>query len=181
MGLHGPRRVERLPPVTAEFALLDIAGTRVSLRRATRSDVAAIVGLIADDRVGRSRDGGDGDLGPYLEAFEAIETDRAQLLLVAEHDGEVVATMQLTFIPGMAHRGAMRAQVEAVRVRQDYRGRGLGASMMHWAIAESEQRGCALVQLTSHSSRTEAHRFYGRLGFTASHMGFKLPLPRRTP
>ncbi|WP_104433888.1 GNAT family N-acetyltransferase [Kineococcus xinjiangensis] len=151
----------------------------MSLRRAVRADVAAVVDLIAAEQPGRHLDDSDADadLTPYLAAFEAIDTDPAQLLVVVEHDGEIVATMQLTFIPGLARRGALRAQVEAVRVRHDHRGRGLGAAMMRWAIAEARRRGCALVQLTSDTSRTAAHRFYGRLGFTASHTGFKLRLP----
>jgi GNAT superfamily N-acetyltransferase len=94
--------------------------------------------------------------------------------LVAEADGAVVATMQLSYLPGLARRGAVRAQIEAVRVHQDYRGRGLGEAMFRWAIAEARGRGCALVQLTTDKSRGAAHRFYERLGFVSSHEGMKL-------
>jgi GNAT superfamily N-acetyltransferase len=88
----------------------------------------------------------------------------------------VVGTLQLTLIPGMARRGALRAQIEAVRVRENLRGRGLGSALLAWAVDEARRRGCALVQLTSDKRRAEAHRLYGRLGFEASHEGFKLRL-----
>jgi GNAT superfamily N-acetyltransferase len=148
------------------------------LREAVGDDVSAIVELLVDDQLGASRDGAttDAELQPYLHAFDAIDADPAHLLLVAADRGQVVATMQLSFIPGLARRGALRAQIEAVRVRQDYRSRRLGAAMFQWAISESRRRGCALVQLTTDKSRADAHRFYERLGFIASHEGFKLAL-----
>ena len=138
----------------------------------------AIVELLAADQLGATRDGADDDEGlePYRRAFEAIDADPAHLLLVAESGGEIVATMQLSFLPGLARRGALRAQIEAVRVRVDQRGSGLGGELMIWAIEEARRRGCALVQLTSDKRRTDAHRFYERLGFVASHEGFKLAL-----
>ncbi len=86
--------------------------------------------------------------------------------------------MQLSFLPGLARRGALRAQIEAVRVRDDHRGRGLGAALFQWAIEEARRRQCALVQLTTDKSRADAHRFYERLGFVASHEGLKLRLLR---
>jgi GNAT superfamily N-acetyltransferase len=143
------------------------------VRRAVRSDVPAIVALIAADQIGATRDGGD--LAPYERAFAAIDSDPAQLLVVLT-DPDVVGTLQLTFIPGLARRGGLRAQIEAVRVRADLRGRGLGHALFAWAIDEARERGCVLVQLTSDKRRDEAHRFYGRLGFTATHEGFKLLL-----
>jgi GNAT superfamily N-acetyltransferase len=149
-----------------------------TLRPARIDDVRAIVELLAADQLGATRDGADDDEGlePYRRAFEAIDADPAQLLLVAESGGEIVATMQLSFLPGLARRGALRAQIEAVRVRVDQRGSGLGGELMIWAIEEARRRGCALVQLTSDKRRTDAHRFYERLGFVASHEGFKLAL-----
>ena len=87
-----------------------------------------------------------------------------------------MGTFQLSFLPGLARRGALRAQIEAVRVRADHRGRGLGAAMIGWAIEEARRRGCALVQLTTDKARADAHRFYEGLGFVASHEGLKLPL-----
>ncbi|MCU1668900.1 MAG: acetyltransferase [Blastococcus sp.] len=138
----------------------------------------SIVELLSDDPLGAAREGADGDggLSPYLRAFEAIDADPAHILLVAEVDGQVVGTMQLSFLPGLARRGARRAQIEAVRVRGSHRGSGLGQAMATWAIDEARRRGCVLVQLTSDKQRTAVHRFYRRLGFIASHEGFKLTL-----
>jgi GNAT superfamily N-acetyltransferase len=162
-------------PVPVE---LSVAGTTVVLRRAMSRDVPVIVELLADDPLGATRDGAaaEDDLDPYRRAFDAIAADPAQLLVVAVVAADIVATMQVTFVPGLARRGALRAQIEAVRVRADYRARGLGAAMIRWAIVEAKHRKCALVQLTSDKSRTEAHRFYEHLGFVASHEGFKLAL-----
>jgi GNAT superfamily N-acetyltransferase len=157
---------------------LDLGPDRVVLRRATAGDVPAIVGLLAADQLGATRDGMScaEDLAAYQVAFEAIDRDPAHLLIVAQSGHDVVATMQLSFLPGLARRGALRAQIEAVRVHEAYRSRGLGAALFTWAIAEARRRQCALVQLTSDKSRTSAHRFYERLGFTASHEGMKLAL-----
>jgi GNAT superfamily N-acetyltransferase len=146
------------------------------LREAVSDDVPAIVELLVDDQLGVGRDGVTGDFGPYLDAFEVIDADPAHLLLVATDEGRVVATMQLSFIPGLARRGALRAQIEAVRVGRAHRSRGLGAAMFTWAIDESRRRRCALVQLTTDKARPDAHRFYVRLGFVASHAGLKLAL-----
>jgi GNAT superfamily N-acetyltransferase len=154
---------------------LSVGGASYVVRRAARDDVPAIVALIAADQLGAAREGGD--LAPYERAFAAIDADPAQLLAVATDEaGAVAGTLQLTVIPGLARRGALRAQIEAVRVREDLRGQGLGHALLAWAIEEARRRGCALVQLTSDKRRPEAHRFYGRLGFTASHEGFKLRL-----
>ncbi len=157
---------------------LPVQGPTVVLREAVADDVPAIVELLAADQVGATRDGiaSQEDLQLYLRAFSALDTDPAQLLLVGTDGGEVIATMQLSFLPGLARRGALRAQVEAVRVRKDYRSQGLGAAVFVWAIGEARRRGCALVQLTTNKSRDDAHRFYERLGFSASHEGFKLKL-----
>ena len=164
------------------LAQLPLQGTTVALRRAAAADVPAIVELLAADQLGATRDGisSDEDLQSYLAAFGVIDADPAHLLLVATDGAQVVATMQLSLLPGLARRGALRAQLEAVRVRRDHRGRGLGAALLGWAIEEARRRDCALVQLTSDRSRTDAHRFYERLGFVASHDGLKLVLPSRT-
>ncbi|MEV7552862.1 GNAT family N-acetyltransferase [Amycolatopsis sp. NPDC089917] len=145
----------------------------ITIRRARREDVAAIVGMLADDQIGSTRDSAD-DLTPYLKAFEEIDADPAQLLIVADDAGAAVGTLQLSIIPGLARKGALRGQIEAVRVRASHRGSGLGGELMKWAVEESRRRGCALVQLTSDVKREDAHRFYERLGFEASHTGFKL-------
>ena len=158
--------------------VVDLDSSSVVLRRAKADDLPAIVNLIAADQLGATRDGVTtaGDLAAYQRAFAVIDSDPAHILMVAESGPDIVATMQLSFIPGLARRGALRAQIEAVRVDEAYRSRGLGAAIFAWAIDEARQRGCALVQLTTDKSRTGAHRFYERLGFTASHEGMKLHL-----
>ena len=147
----------------------------VNFRRAVAADVPAIVAMLADDPLGAAREN-PADIATYLAAFDRIDADADELLIVAERDGEVVGTLQLTFLHGLSRRGATRAQIEAVRVRADARSEGLGQRLIEWAIAESRRRGCHLVQLTSDSSRSGAHRFYERLGFTGSHVGYKLTL-----
>jgi GNAT superfamily N-acetyltransferase len=145
------------------------------MRRAVADDVPALVGLLADDPLGRGRES-TGDLTPYRRAFDLIDADPGELLVVAVDGDDVVGTLQLSFLPGLSRGGALRAQIEAVRVRADHRSHGLGAAMVEWAIDEARRRGCALVQLTTDKSRSDAHRFYERLGFVASHEGFKLSL-----
>jgi ribosomal protein S18 acetylase RimI-like enzyme len=149
--------------------------TDVVIRRATAADVAGIVAMIADDQLGAVRESTD-DLTPYLHAFELIDTDPNQVLVVAERNDGLVGTLQLTIIPGLSRRGSSRGLIEAVRVAAPARGSGLGTTLIEWAIEESRSRGCTLVQLTSDKTRTAAHRFYDRLGFTNSHEGFKLKL-----
>ncbi|MBT0771861.1 GNAT family N-acetyltransferase [Kineosporia sp. J2-2] len=147
----------------------------IRFRRATRSDVPAVVGLLADDRLGAQRESPD-DLALYERAFTRVEQDPNQLLVVGDRDGRVLATAHLTFVPGLSRRGATRAIVEAVRVSGTERGSGLGTALMRWALDECRSRGCDLVQLTSDLSREDAHRFYRRLGFVQSHAGFKYQL-----
>jgi ribosomal protein S18 acetylase RimI-like enzyme len=145
------------------------------IRRAGAEDVPAIVALLADDELGATRESPD-DLAPYLAAFKAIDTDPNQHLVVAERDGQIVGCLQLTVIRGLSRRAATRAIIESVRVGSGERGSGLGRTMITWAIEESRRLGVDLLQLTSDKSRTDAHRFYERLGFQASHVGFKLTL-----
>jgi GNAT superfamily N-acetyltransferase len=146
--------------------------TDLIIRRARATDVDAIVAMLADDPLGATRER-PGDPG-YLTAFETVDADPHQLLAVGERSGEVVGTLQLTFIPGLSRVGATRALIEAVRVRADQRGSGLGQLLVEWAIEQARERGCALVQLTTDASRVDAHRFYERLGFAATHVGMKL-------
>ncbi|WP_226626014.1 GNAT family N-acetyltransferase [Alloyangia pacifica] len=149
----------------------------ISLRRATEADVRIIVEMLADDPLGAMREDLSEPLATsYLDAFRAIEADPNQVLAVAERDGEIIGTLQLTFIAGLSRKGALRGQIEAVRVAAPARGIGLGSQMIDWAVEECRARGCATVQLTSDASRTDAHRFYERLGFKASHLGFKRTL-----
>nr|WP_054050072.1 GNAT family N-acetyltransferase [Alloactinosynnema sp. L-07] len=144
------------------------------IRTATAQDIDPIVALLMDDPLGAKREN-PGD-PRYTAAFAAIAADPNQVLAVADADGEIVGTLQITFTPGLSRIGATRATVEGVRVRSDQRGNGLGQLLMEWAIKEATTRGAAMVQLTTDVSRTEAHRFYERLGFVASHVGMKLPL-----
>ena len=149
----------------------------VIFRRATAADLPAIVAMLADDGLGRGREDASLPLvRGYTDAFAVIEADPNQMLAVAVSDGVVVGTLQLTFLPGLSHKGAWRGQVESVRVANSRRGTGLGQAMMEWAVAECRARGCRMVQLTTDKTRADAHRFYERLGFKASHEGFKLVL-----
>ncbi|MGW1745330.1 GNAT family N-acetyltransferase [Streptomyces sp. NPDC002092] len=147
----------------------------LEIRPATADDVTAIVAMLADDPLGAQRESPD-DLTPYLAALERLASDQNQHLVVAVREGRVVGTLQLTVIPGLSRRGAVRSIIEGVRIHADERGSGLGTQLIEWAIDESRRQGCQLVQLTSDKTRSDAHRFYERLGFTASHVGFKLHL-----
>lgn len=147
----------------------------LEIRPAVPDDVPAIVAMLADDPLGAQRESPD-DLSPYLAALERLSNDPNQHLVVAVREGRVVGTLQLTIIPGLSRKGATRSIIEGVRVHADERGSGLGTRFIEWAIDRSRSEGCQLVQLTSDVSRTDARRFYERLGFTASHVGFKLQL-----
>ncbi|MGA5420899.1 GNAT family N-acetyltransferase [Streptomyces lavendulocolor] len=149
--------------------------TDCDIRPATPADIPAIVAMLADDPLGAQRESPD-DLTPYTAAFERLAGDPNQHLVVAVRAEQVVGTLQLTIIPGLSRRGATRSIIEGVRVHADERGGGLGTQLIEWAIAESQRRQCRLVQLTSDATRTDARRFYERLGFEASHVGFKMPL-----
>ncbi|MGX1910902.1 N-acetyltransferase family protein [Streptomyces phaeochromogenes] len=147
----------------------------LEIRPAVPDDVPAIVAMLADDSLGAQRESPD-DLSPYLAALERLRNDPNQHLVVAVREGRVVGTLQLTIVPGLSRKGATRSTIEGVRVHADERGSGLGTRFIEWAIDRSRSEGCQLVQLTSDVSRTDARRFYERLGFTASHVGFKLRL-----
>ncbi|MFF0221727.1 GNAT family N-acetyltransferase [Streptomyces sp. NPDC004629] len=147
----------------------------LAIRAAVADDVPAIVAMLADDPLGAQRESPD-DPAPYLAALKRLDADPNQHLVVAVQEGRVVGTLHLTIIPGLSRRGATRSIIEAVRIHADARGSGLGTRLIEWAIEESRRQNCQLVQLTSDNSRTDAHRFYERLGFAASHTGFKLQL-----
>lgn len=148
--------------------------TPVVVRRATADDVPALVALLADDPLGRIRE--VSDMAAYRRAFERVDADPHQILVAAVARGAVVGTLQLSVIPGLSRAGALRGQIEAVRVRADQRGAGIGTALLRWAVDEARRRGCALVQLTTDKSRADALRFYERLGFLASHEGLKMVL-----
>ena len=147
-------------------------------RIATRGDVPAILELLADDEVSRTRDSTVSEAADaaHWAAFEAIDADPRNELIVADDDGEVVGTFQLTFTPSLSRGGRERMTIEAVRVRGDQRGRGLGRSMMEWALDRGRERGCGIAQLTTDKRRSDAHRFYVSLGFSATHEGMKMSL-----
>jgi len=156
-------------------APLDLPGASVTLRRAVPGDLDALVGLLSDDPISASRGdvASDADLPAYSRALASVLAADGNDLLVAEDDA-VVGTMQLTRIPGMARIGASRLLVEAVRVRSDRRSSGIGGAMMRWVQRDATSAlGTGLVQLTSDAARVDAHRFYRRLGFVGSHVGFK--------
>jgi GNAT superfamily N-acetyltransferase len=146
-------------------------------RRAAEADLPAIIAMLADDALGRQREDTSVPAADcYRDAFRAISADKNQYLAVAEKDGDVIGTLQLTFLPGLSHQGLWRGQIESVRISSTARGGGLGRQFLEWAIATCKEHGCRIIQLTSDKSRSDAIRFYESLGFTASHEGFKLKL-----
>ena len=143
-------------------------------RDARRDEVPAIVALLADDILGADREAGPDDA--YWAAFDAVAVDPRNRLIVAEADGQVAGTLQLTLIPGLSRHGALRAQIEGLRVAAAWRGQGVGRAMIGWAVDEARRGGCRLVQLTSDKRRPQAIHFYEALGFTPTHEGLKLSL-----
>ena len=144
----------------------------IAIRPARREDVGAIVAMLADDHLGRGRERIEEPLPPsYFAAFDAISNDANITLVVAEEAGRVVGCLQLCILPGLSSQGASRALVEDVRVASDHRSRGIGEQLLQWAIGEARSRNCNLVELMTHQSRTDAQRFYERLGFAKSHFG----------
>lgn len=141
------------------------------------SDIAVLIGLLAADELGTSREDTSIPIDQrYIDAFSSIERDQNNSLTVAESNGEVVGMLQLTFIPYLTHMGSWRCLIEGVRIRENYRGKGLGSKMIKWAISQAQARNCSIVQLTSNKERADALRFYESLGFEATHEGFKLKI-----
>ncbi|MGW1671086.1 N-acetyltransferase family protein [Streptomyces sp. NPDC002324] len=147
----------------------------LDIRPATEDDIPEIVAMLADDPLGARRESPD-DLAPYVAALKRLNGDPLQHVVVAVREHRVVGTLQLTIIPGLSRRGSTRSIIEGVRVHADERGSGLGTRLIEWAVDSSRRQGCQLVQLTSDLTRADAHRFYERLGFEATHVGFKMPL-----
>ncbi|MGC1404340.1 MAG: GNAT family N-acetyltransferase [Thermodesulfobacteriota bacterium] len=149
----------------------------IIIRAAVHKDLPAIVRLLAADEVAGSRESlTDPIAESYVAAFEAISADPNHGLFVADKEGEIMGTFQLSFIPNMTYQGGWRAQIEGVMVSTNLRNQGIGTAMIRWAIARARERDCLLVQLTSFNERTKAHQFYGKLGFVFSHQGAKLDL-----
>lgn len=151
--------------------------SELTFRDAAADDVLSIVRMYADDALGQSREDVSEPLNEaYLDAFREIEADPGHRLVVVLHNGEMVGTLQLSFLPHLVLGGGRRAQIEAVRVRADQRGSGLGTAMFEWAIEQARLHRCRLVQLTTNNDREDARRFYARLGFEPTHVGMKLVL-----
>lgn len=146
----------------------------IRFRPANAEDVPAVVALLTDDVLGAGRER-QADAA-YLAAFHRMRDEGHNHLIVGEDGCRIVATYQITFISGLSLRAARRAQVESVRVASDLRGRGIGAALMADAEDRARAAGCGLMQLTTNRSRADAHRFYERLGFTPSHIGYKREL-----
>lgn len=144
-------------------------------RAAIESDLPEIVAMLADDHLGAQRESLD-DLSPYRQAFAEIASDPRLMQVICEQDGQIVGTMQISITPGLSRKGMSRMQIEGVRVSSAARSGGIGKQLIQWAIDYARERGCGLVELTTDKSRTDAHRFYDRLGFEQSHLGYKLKL-----
>jgi ribosomal protein S18 acetylase RimI-like enzyme len=151
--------------------------SEIVFRRAQISDLPSIVALLVDDDLGRSREDASTPINrKYVDAFEALQRDPNQLIVVVVDSDAVVGCAQISFIPGLSRMGMWRGQVESVRIAASHRGEGLGHRLFEWVIAECRSRGCGLLQLTSDKARADARRFYESLGFRASHEGMKLNL-----
>lgn len=146
----------------------------LTFRDARREDVPALVALLTDDPLGQGREGGD--LAPYLSAFKEIAALPMHQIIVGELDGRIVATCQLTLLHGLSRKGMTRALVEAVRTAPDLRSQGIGAALMAEAEARARKAGAGIIQLTTDKTRSRAHAFYDRLGYSASHLGYKKSL-----
>jgi ribosomal protein S18 acetylase RimI-like enzyme len=149
----------------------------ITFRRARKQDVDAIVKMLADDVLGKER---ERYLNPlpesYLQAFQAIDADPNNELVLACRESEVIGVMQITFTPYLTHQGSWRATIEGVRTSASVRGHGAGTQMIEWAVERAKERGCSLVQLTTDKQRKDALRFYEKLGFSPTHEGMKMKL-----
>jgi ribosomal protein S18 acetylase RimI-like enzyme len=149
----------------------------LTYREAELVDIPDLIALLVDDELGKLREDASIPLNScYRSALEHIEADPNNQLIIVQNRQQLIGMLQLTFIPYLTHMGSWRCLIEGVRIHKDYRGQGLGTRLFEWAIERAEERGCALVQLTSDKRRHEAIRFYEGLGFKASHEGFKLRL-----
>jgi GNAT superfamily N-acetyltransferase len=149
----------------------------LNFRQAAREDLPEIVQMLADDFLGATREKYEIPLPQsYIKAFEEIETDKNNELIVAEKDGEIIGTLQITFTPSISFKGGKRATVESVRVAEKFRGQGVGKQLMQWTIKRAKEENCFVLQLTTNAERKNAHRFYEDLGFKGSHLGMKLYL-----
>lgn len=147
----------------------------MQIREAKESDLDSIIALLANDPLGKLRENSSGPaLKPYKQAFKLISEDQNHLLVVIENEGQIVATAQMNFLHYLTYKGGTRAQIEAVRVHSDNRGKGLGETLIKYLIEEAKGKGCHIVQLTTDKQRPGALRFYERIGFHATHEGLKM-------
>jgi len=148
----------------------------ITIRHARRDDVGVIVAMLADDPLGSGRERLEDPVpASYFRAFEALEhASHIQLVVAEDEDGAVIGCLQLCILPGLSSQGASRGLIEDVRIATHYRSRGVGEKIVQWAVAEARAKGCALVELLTHSTRVDAQRFYARLGFQPSHVGMTL-------
>jgi ribosomal protein S18 acetylase RimI-like enzyme len=151
------------------------ARSSITIRRARRDDVEAIVAMLADDPLGAARERIEDPLPScYFRAFDVLARDPNIHLVVAEEQGVVVGCLQLCILAGMSSQGASRALIEDVRVASQRRSRRIGEQLVEWAMSEARSKGCKLVELFTHQSRVHAQRFYERLGFQHSHVGMTM-------
>jgi ribosomal protein S18 acetylase RimI-like enzyme len=149
----------------------------IRFRLAKRVDLPSIVRMLADDDLGSQRERYEEPLPEaYYAAFDEITSDPNHELIVAERNGEVIGTLHLMFLPSISFQGGLRAQIESVRVDKRFQSQGIGSAMMQWSMQRAKERGAHVVQLTTHKTREDAHRFYERLGFQGTHLGMKLIL-----
>ena len=149
----------------------------IGFREAVIGDLPEIVWLLGDDALGAGREDTSGTLDPaYVSAFEAISADPHNTIYVVVCNDKPVGCLQFTLIPNLSFSGAWRGQIEGVRIDRSLRGTGVGTEFFNWVIDRSKQFNCKIVQLTMNTSRTESHKFYEKLGFRATHTGFKLYL-----
>ena len=154
-----------------------MTASQVTFRVARHADLPSIVRMLADGDLGSRREQYRHPLPEtYNVAFEQIESDANHELIVAERDGELIGTLHLMFLPSLSFQGGLRAQVESVRVDKRFQSQGMGSAMMRWTIERARRRGAHVMQLTTHKTRLDAHRFYRKLGFESSHLGMKLSL-----
>ena len=148
----------------------------MKFRKAKKEDVIEIVRMLADDELGKTRENFQDPLPEiYYQAFEKIQADSNQELTVVEDlSGEIIGTLQLTFIQDLSHQGGLRAQIEAVRIKKNQRGKGIGKKMFEWAIQRAKNNGAYLMQLTTNKQRPDAIAFYESLNFKPSHVGMKM-------
>ncbi len=150
---------------------------KLKFRQATHKDLPEIIRMLADDFLGTTRERYENPLPEnYVKAFEEIDADKNNELIVVEKDGEIVGTLQITFTPSISFQGGKRATVESIRVDEKNRGQGFGKELMEWAVNRAREENCVAIQLTTNSDRKDAHRFYENLGFKQTHLGMKLYL-----